>query len=52
MPTTQDEMDAIQGGLKQKCNNFTDDGLQQIEGGYDKVVGKAQERYSDKTASS
>lgn len=33
MPTTQDEMDAIQGGLKQKWNKFTDDDLQQIEGG-------------------
>jgi len=33
MSTTQDEMDAIQGCLKQKWNNFTDDDLPQIEGG-------------------
>jgi uncharacterized protein YjbJ (UPF0337 family) len=31
-----------------KYGKFTDDDLQQMEGNYDKFVGKAQERYGDK----
>ena len=31
-----------------KYGKFTDDDLKQIEGNYDKFVGKAQERYGDK----
>jgi uncharacterized protein YjbJ (UPF0337 family) len=33
--------------LKQQWGKFTDDDLQQIEGNYDKFVGKVQERYGD-----
>jgi uncharacterized protein YjbJ (UPF0337 family) len=33
--------------LKQEWGKFTDDDLRQIEGNYDKFVGKAQERYGD-----
>ena len=35
----------FKGELKQEWGKFTDDDLQQIEGNYDKFVGKAQERY-------
>ena len=35
------------GELKQEWSKFTDDDLKQIEGNYDKFVGKAQERYGD-----
>ncbi len=38
----------FKGELKQKYGKFTDDDLLQIEGNYDKFVGKAQERYGDK----
>ena len=34
--------------LKGKWMQFTDDDLKQIEGNYDKFVGKVQERYGDK----
>ena len=37
----------FKGELKQQYGKFTDDDLQQIEGNYDKFVGKAQERYGD-----
>ena len=37
----------FKGELKQEWGKFTDDDLQQIEGNYDKFVGKAQERYGD-----
>ncbi len=38
----------FKGELKEKYGKFTDDDLKQIEGNYEKFVGKAQERYGDK----
>jgi len=38
----------FKGELQQMWGKFTDDDLQQIEGNYDKFVGKVQERYGDK----
>ena len=38
----------FKGDLKQKWGKFTDDDLKQIEGNYDKFVGKVQERYGGK----
>ena len=38
----------FKGELKQEWGKFTDDDLQQIEGNYDRFVGKVQERYGDK----
>ena len=38
----------FKGELKQQWGKFTDDDLQQIEGNYDKFVGKVHERYGDK----
>ena len=38
----------FKGELKQQWGKFTDDDLQQIEGNYEKFIGKAQERYGDK----
>jgi uncharacterized protein YjbJ (UPF0337 family) len=35
----------FKGELKQQWGKFTDDDLQQIEGNYDRFVGKVQERY-------
>jgi uncharacterized protein YjbJ (UPF0337 family) len=35
----------FKGELKQKWVKFTDDDLQQIDGIYDRFVGKVQERY-------
>ena len=35
----------FKGELKQQYGNFTDDDLQQIEGNYEKFIGKVQERY-------
>ena len=37
----------FKGDLKKQYGKFTDDDLTQIEGNYDKFVGKAQERYGD-----
>jgi len=37
----------FQGELKKQWGKFTDDDLKQIEGNYDKFVGKVQERYGD-----
>ncbi len=37
----------FKGELKKQYGKFTDDDLTQIEGNYDKFVGKAQERYGD-----
>ena len=37
----------FKGELK-RYGKLTDDDLQQIEGSYDKFVGKAQDRYGDK----
>ncbi len=38
----------FKGELKQQWGKFSDQDLQQIEGNYDKFVGKAQELYGDK----
>jgi uncharacterized protein YjbJ (UPF0337 family) len=38
----------FKGELKKKWGKFTDDDMTQIEGDYEKFVGKAQERYGDK----
>lgn len=38
----------FKGDLKQKLGKFTDDDLKQIEGNYEKYIGKAQERYTGK----
>ena len=38
----------LKGELKQQYGKFTEDDLKQIEGDYDKFVGKAQERYAIK----
>ena len=38
----------FKGELKQQYGKFTFDDLQQIEGNYDKFVGKAQARYGDR----
>ena len=38
----------FKGELKQQWGKFTDSDLQQIEGNYDKFVGKVQELYGDK----
>jgi len=38
----------LKGELKQQYGKFTEDDLKQIEGDYDKFVGKAQERFGDK----
>jgi uncharacterized protein YjbJ (UPF0337 family) len=35
----------FKGELKKKWGKFTDDDLLQIEGNYDKFIGKVQERY-------
>jgi uncharacterized protein YjbJ (UPF0337 family) len=40
----------FRGELKKQWGKFTDDDLRQIEGDYEKFVGKAQERYGDKKA--
>jgi len=37
----------FKGELKQQWGKLTDDDLLQIEGDYDKFVGKVQERYGD-----
>jgi uncharacterized protein YjbJ (UPF0337 family) len=38
----------FKGDLKHKWGKFTDDDLKQIEGNYEKFVGKVQERYAGK----
>ena len=40
----------FKGELKQKWGKFTDDDLKQIEGNYEKCIGKVQERYAGKKA--
>lgn len=37
----------FKGELKRKWGKFTDDDLMQIEGDYDKFLGKIRERYGD-----
>lgn len=37
----------FKGELKRQWGKFTDDDLMQIEGDYDKFLGKLQERYAD-----
>ncbi|MBX3344158.1 MAG: CsbD family protein [Nitrospira sp.] len=38
----------FKGEVKKQWGKFTDDDLMQIEGDYDKFVGRVQERYGDK----
>lgn len=38
----------FKGELKKKWGEFTDNDLKQINGDYEKFMGKAQERYGDK----
>ena len=38
----------FKGDLKRQWGKFTDDDLLEIEGNYDKFVGKLQERYAEK----
>jgi uncharacterized protein YjbJ (UPF0337 family) len=38
----------FKGELKEKWGKFTDNDLTEIEGNYEKFVGKVQERYGDK----
>ncbi|HSE59441.1 MAG TPA: CsbD family protein [Nitrospiraceae bacterium] len=38
----------FKGDLKRQWGKFTDDDLLEIEGNYEKFVGKVQERYGDK----
>ncbi len=38
----------FKGEVKKQWGKFTDDDLKQIEGDYDKFVGRIQERYGDK----
>ena len=40
----------FKGELRKKWGKFTDDDLQQIEGNYEKFIGKVQERYGDQKA--
>lgn len=40
----------FKGELRSKWGKFTNDDLTEIEGDYQKLVGKAQERYGDKKA--
>lgn len=40
----------FKGELRSKWGKFTNDDLTEIEGNYQKFVGKAQERYGDKKA--
>jgi uncharacterized protein YjbJ (UPF0337 family) len=37
----------LKGEIKQQWGKFTDDDLMQIEGDYDKFLGKVQERYGE-----
>ena len=37
----------FKGDLKAQWGKFTDDDLQQIEGNFEKFIGKVQERYGD-----
>jgi uncharacterized protein YjbJ (UPF0337 family) len=36
----------FKGDLKQQWGKFTDDDLKQIEGNYERFIGKVQERYA------
>jgi uncharacterized protein YjbJ (UPF0337 family) len=38
----------FKGEVKQQWGKLTDDDLSQVEGNYDKFVGRVQERYGDK----
>jgi uncharacterized protein YjbJ (UPF0337 family) len=38
----------FKGELKEKWGKFTDNDLQEIEGNYEKFIGKVQQRYGDK----
>ena len=43
--TFQGKWSQFKGELKRQWGKFTDDDILQIEGDYDKFVGKVQERY-------
>lgn len=43
--TFQGKWGQFKGELKRQWGKFTDDDLTQIEGNYDKFLGKVQERY-------
>ena len=40
----------FKGDLKQQWGKFTNDDLKQIEGNFEKFIGKVQERYAGKKA--
>ena len=40
----------FKGDLKQQWGEFTDDDLTQIEGNFEKFIGKVQERYAGRRA--
>ena len=46
--TLQGTWNQIKGSVKEAFGKLTDDDLMQIEGDYDKFVGRVQERYGDK----
>ncbi len=46
--TFKGQWNQFKGELKRQWGKFTDDDLLQIEGNYDKFIGKVQERYGDK----
>jgi len=41
----------FKGDVKQQWGKFTNDDLRQIEGSYDKFIGKVQERYGGRCVS-
>jgi uncharacterized protein YjbJ (UPF0337 family) len=45
---SRDKWTHFKGDLKQTWGKFTDDDLKQIEGNYEKFIGKVQERYAGK----
>jgi uncharacterized protein YjbJ (UPF0337 family) len=46
--TFQGKWSQFKGELKRQWGKFTDDDILQIEGNYDKFVGKVQERYGNR----
>ena len=46
--TEESRWTQFKGDLKEKWGKFTDNDLQEIAGHYDKIIGKAEERYGDK----
>lgn len=45
--TFKGQWNQFKGELKRQWGKLTDDDLTQIEGNYDKFIGKVQERYGD-----